>query len=190
MYQLRFDGMFRRYPNTDPTIHAGFMGYGWIISRNNVMVAVGHGVFAHGKNATSGAAEYLALIEGLEALLDLGVKDEPVEIMGDARCVIDQVQGQAGIHSVSIKPLYHKVLRLTAHFTHLKWTWTARKHNRLADSLTRRAINRLERADPSFRNALKAAHPDRKPSRAFLALSDFRMYRSKGLQYSAVYAPA
>jgi ribonuclease HI len=185
MYQLRFDGLFRRIPGTSPAIHAGFMGYGWIIYKNGVIIAVGHGVFARGKNATSGVAEYLALIEGLEALLDLGIKEEAVEIMGDARFVIDQVQGQAAIHSPTIKPMHRKVMRLAANLGNVRWTWTARKHNRLADALTRRAISRLMQEGSSYQDAIKTMHPEnKKPSGKFQSLVDMRVYRTTGLQFS------
>ena len=49
--------------------------------------------------AGSNAAEYLALIEGLEALEDLRIGNEPVEVRGDAKCVIDQMLGHAAVSS-------------------------------------------------------------------------------------------
>jgi len=119
MYALRFDGLFRSIQNpAGPTdAKAGIMCYGWLIFKQDRLIAKGHGAFADGENATSNVAEYLALIEGLEALLDLGVRDELVKVTGDAKCVIEQLLGVARVNSARIRPLYRKASRLTKRFT-------------------------------------------------------------------------
>ena len=97
MITLRFDGLFRTlYPNNNPEEKTGLMCYGWVIYRDGRLVAHGHGAYARPEDASSNSAEYLALIEGLHALRDMGIKHEPVEIIGDARSVIDQMVGHGG----------------------------------------------------------------------------------------------
>jgi ribonuclease HI len=141
MLRLEFDGLFR---NTDnQCTSAGIMCYGWRILRGKRVIAHGHGTFARGENANSNIAEYLALVEGLEALLDMGVEQELVVVFGDAKSVIHQMQGLASVSSAAVKPLYARAMRLSRHFKQLRWQWLPRKHNRGADLLSRHALKHL-----------------------------------------------
>lgn len=141
MLRLEFDGLFRNTDNEHTS--AGIMCYGWRILRGKQVIAHGHGTFARGQNANSNIAEYLALVEGLEALLDMGVNHEQVLVCGDAKSVISQMQGQAGVSSPAVRPLYTRALRLARHFSKLRWQWLPRKHNRGADLLSRHALKHL-----------------------------------------------
>jgi ribonuclease HI len=180
MITLRFDGLFRGIPSNHCGRKAGVMCYGWLISRNGVLLARGHGAVARGKDATSNVAEYLALIEGLEALIDLGVSQETVKICGDSRCIIDQMRGAAAVNAPSMIPLHDKAARLVQHFRKLRWNWMPRKHNKEADSLTRRALRQV-RLDPNvYQKAVAAIVTLNKPRRSsnrFLPLMDLRVYQ-------------
>ena len=98
MYSLQFDGMFRSSGDIW-SIDVGLPGYGWSVQRNGIEIAHGFGIFVRRGMAGSNVAEYLALIEGLEALADLRINDR-IEIRGDARCVINQMTGESGVHSL------------------------------------------------------------------------------------------
>ena len=138
MYVLLFDGMFR--PLHRWTQRTGLMGYGWIIFKRESIIAHGFGMFIQRGNATSCISEYLALIEGLEALADLRVGHAAVEVRGDARFVINQMTGIASVNSVGIRPLHQRALKLAQGFNNLSWVWIPRKENRYADTLSRQAI--------------------------------------------------
>jgi ribonuclease HI len=180
MYSLYFDGLFRGIPgNFNPTEKAGFMCYGWLILDGETIVARGHGAFARGKNATSNVAEYLALIEGLEALKDLGMTGALVEVCGDAQCVIDQMRGVSGVHSPAMKPLHKQAARLAAQFSALVWNWRPRQFNRLADQLTRRAMRQMRLDRSHYLAAVEAIHPahnSRARSNRLLPVIDLRVY--------------
>jgi ribonuclease HI len=182
MYTLRFDGLFRGVGGKiNPKAKAGFMCYGWIIIKNGKMVARGHGAFGRGKEATSLIAEYLGLIEGLEAMIDLGAVVEHVKIIGDAKSVIDQMDGSADVNSPSILPLYRRAQRLAAQFNSLTWSWTARKNNREADRLTRRAMKQLKLDRENFDAAVEAIHPDLRKNaktKRLIDLLNLRVYLS------------
>lgn len=190
MYQLHFDGLYRQIRPRNASAYAasraeqaGFMCYGWLIFKNGVLVARGHGVFAQGKNASSNSAEYLALIEGLEALADIGVCHEPVIVMGDAKSVLDQMSGQASVSSPAARTHYRRARKLVRGFTHLQWCWTPRQRNRAADQLTRRAMSEMRRDAEEYQAAVDAlypSHPGRQPARGLLALVDFRVYQNPG----------
>lgn len=157
MYSLRFDGLFRgiQVENEFPT-QAGFLCYGWLVFKKDNLIAQGHGVFVRGCDASSNVAEYLALIEGLDALLDLGQQDAAVKIYGDAKSVIDQMRGAAGVSSESILPHFMRARQLAHQDDNLSWVWMPRRHNKAADWLTRRALRQIYNDPPSYQAAVKA----------------------------------
>jgi ribonuclease HI len=186
MYILEFDGLFQRVPGeTDPTQKAGLLGYGWLITRDGVIVAKGHGLFAREKEATSGVAEYVALLEGLDALSDLGVNKEMVEVRGDAKFVIDQMTGDSEVNSDSVKPLHRHAMRLARSFHHINWVWTPRKRNRQADALSRLGLRKFYKNPSYYKSAFQAINPNETRkwvSRKFHSLVDLRVYRPAGLR--------
>ena len=139
MYLLQFDGMFRA-PENDRPNGPGLLGYGWLIQRDGREVARGYGVFVRNCKAGSNAAEYLALIDGLDALTDLQITNETVEVRGDAKCVIDQMTGTATVSSPLTKILYRQARKLSRRFGSLTWTWVPRRENHHADRLSRRSF--------------------------------------------------
>lgn len=179
-YHLAFDGLFRGLPGyTGPETKAGVMCYGWLIQKDGEIIARGHGAVARGSDATSNVAEYLALIEGLDALLDLGLKDEPVLISGDSKVVIDQMRGVSQVNAPSMKPLHRRAQRLVSYLTEYEWAWTPRKNNRLADALTRLAVKQMRLDMHEYQSTLWAINPSnqfRSQSKRFLPLIDLRVY--------------
>ena len=174
MITLRFDGLFRTIsPNNDPREKTGLMCYGWVVFRDGRLVAHGHGAFARGVAASSNSAEYLAMIEGLQALRDMGVQHEPIVVIGDARSVIEQMLGLAGVSSPSARPLYQRARRITRHFRDLRWMWQPRRDNTLADQLTRRALKMVNCNREGTRLALQKAVKPRGRLMTLLDLSVF-----------------
>ena len=174
MITLRFDGLFRTIsPTDDPREVTGLMCYGWVVFRDGRLVAHGHGAFARVESASSNSAEYLGLIEGLQALRDMGVQREPVEVIGDARSVIEQMLGLAGVSSAQARPLYQRARRIARHFRDLRWTWQPRRANAFADHLTRRALKMVKCNRESTRQALQEAVKPRGRLMSLLDLSVF-----------------
>ncbi|MGZ9224267.1 MAG: ribonuclease HI family protein [Anaerolineales bacterium] len=141
MYTLQFDGMLHS-SGSEPR-HVSLLGYGWVLERNGVEIARGFGLFLRKRRTGSNIAEYLALIEGLETLVDLRIKHEAVEIRGDAKCVIDQMSGYAGVSSPLTRELNQRACKLARRFTDLIWVWVPRSENRHADKLSRRSFRYL-----------------------------------------------
>ena len=135
MYTLQFDGLFKPAQGTNASEQAGFMCYGWLIWKDHRVIARGHGGVARGQAATSNTAEYMALIEGLEALRDMlapkksgvGICKQPVTVIGDARSVIDQMQRTAEVSSAGTRPMYLRARRISDQFMQLEWTWMPRE---------------------------------------------------------------
>lgn len=135
--------------DSEDLIASANLCYGWRILHGKQVIAQGHGTFAWGCNANSNIAEYLALVEGLEALRDMGATEERVVVCGDAKSVINQMEGLAGVSSPAVRPLYERARRLSGSFPNLCWEWLPRRHNRAADALSRHALKRL-RHDPAL----------------------------------------
>jgi ribonuclease HI len=157
VYTLKFDGLFREESTGKlKGKRAGFISYGWLIYKGERLIARGFGVFALDKYAASNIAEYIALIEGLEALADFGVRKEAVEIRGDAKCVIDQMCGLAGISSLPTRKLNKRALRLAKRFDNLNWQWLPRRYNRDADQLTKYAMRKIRGMRQTFMDAINS----------------------------------
>ena len=154
MICLQFDGM-RRSSSDIWSIDVGLLGYGWSVQRNDIEIARGFGVFVGGGMTGSNVAEYLALIEGLEALVDLRIKD-CLEIRGDAKCVLDQMTGEATVSSPLTLELHQRARQLARRFPALNWVWVPRRENGYADSLSRRSFHYL-RSSPHLENEIHNA---------------------------------
>ncbi len=145
MYFLHFDGLYRDhwFLNQHEEIQRGLMCYGWLIHLNHQIIGRGHGALYHPSLASSNGAEYLALIEGLEALSDLGLQHEEILVIGDNKSVIEQMKGAVGVSSPRVSELYYRANRLCGKFRKLHWAWAPRKRNYEADQLTRRALKQI-----------------------------------------------
>lgn len=194
MYKLQFDGMFRKIDDRRGSgTKAGLMGYGWLIYKNGLLTARGHGVYAREVDAGSLIAEYLALIEGLESLLDLGVRHEPVTVFGDAKSIIDQMDGKSAVNAPSVRPLYQRTCKLTDKFSNISWEWTPRRENRDADWLTRLAMRQVKADRREFDQAVQSlkTSPYRKSqSKRLISLLDLRIYQPGPLWLEPAYVPA
>jgi ribonuclease HI len=148
MYILEFDGLFRGVQGgANSATKCGFMCYGWLIRRSGHMVARGHGTYLRSDDATSNAAEYLALIEGLEALLDMGITSERILVIGDAKTIINQMKGTSVSNVSRIKKLSSRARRIARKFDNIDFLWVPRRDNHAADRLSRRALRQFKQ-DP------------------------------------------
>lgn len=180
MIFLKFDGLFSEFVDIKaPSRNAGFLCYGWIILRDDVVIARGHGGVARGWEATSNVAEYLALIEGLDALADLNLYHELVQVWGDAKCVIDQMRGASAVHSPTITPFYRRACRLAEGYRDIEWRWMPRRYNKDADFLTRHAMRQIYSDQNSYQAVIQAfdgGAASQINRRKFLHLCDLRVY--------------
>jgi ribonuclease HI len=214
MLTLYFDGLYEPQPDHPDGngSRCGFLSYGWLICNEDfpsegelpgglddpfnpgALLGRGYGVIGRGLDATSVAAEYMALIEGLQALHDLlagrrrnwgwGEEQPAVRIVGDARCVIDQMNGASAVNSAGVRPLFAQAARLACQLQGLRspalrieWVWTPRRLNRRADRLSRIAIRRLHGDRRTYEAALRAlASSFSHPTRKSLNLVDLRVF--------------
>jgi len=184
MLTLRFDGLYRQTQGENvANTHAGFMCYGWLIIKDGRVIARGYGACSSDTNASSNTAEYLALIDGLDALADMGARNELVMVMGDAKSVIEQMNGAASVNTPFTRPLYRRAKQLEREFPRLSWCWTPRQFNKAADQLTRRAMSQARglRATKQNTDVRKPAHDRSAPIKGLLTLLDCRVYQPAGV---------
>jgi len=174
---LRFDGLFRSFPGSQALgINAGILCYGWLITRRGVITAQGHGAFARSREVNSSVADYLALSEGLDAVVDLGVAGELVEVRGDAKTIIDQMRGASVVNAACIKPLHRQASALAKQIEQVQWIWSPRKNNREADSLSRRAMQQVRRDRSTYQFLAQAMLNFPAKHRRLAPVLDLRVY--------------
>lgn len=164
-YELRFDGLFRE---AQENTQAGLMGIGWLLTRGEKVVAHAYAITARGIDATSNMAEYLALIDGLQALMDMGLDDHPVKILGDARVVICQMTGEARVTAPRLVPVHRRARKLARKLHIVAWEWIPRKQNKAADLLTRRALREITSDEATFQRAWERLMRDHASKRKHL----------------------
>jgi len=173
MYILRFDGML--HTSGSEPMPISLLGYGWILERNGMEIARGFGLFLRKCKTGSNIAEYLALIDGLETLVDLRIRHEAVQIRGDAKCVIDQMTGYAGVSSSLTRELNRRARTLAKQFTGLTWVWIPRRENRHADRLSRRSFHYL-RDSPHLHRKISWSRRSSSRSDRLVPLVDLRVH--------------
>ena len=93
--------------------------------------------------ATNNKAEYLALIEGLNAAREW--KPDKLEVFLDSQLVVEQVNGRWKIKHAELQPLARRVQSLLSEFSSVTLTHVPREKNRGADALANRAIDEYKR---------------------------------------------
>ncbi len=89
--------------------------------------------------ATNNKAEYLALIEGLNAAKDW--RPDRLEVFLDSMLVVEQVNGRWKIKHAELQPLARHVQSLLRDFPSFNVTHVRREKNKGADALANRAID-------------------------------------------------
>ncbi len=136
MLRVFFDGL------CEPENPGGVACYGFVVyrmsSQGELMVREDCGVASEpGPDSTHNVAEYTGLIKALE-WIQTHLDDRELEILGDSRLVIEQVNGHYQVKASRIIPLYKKTTSLLEPF---QWAarWIPREENTVADELSLKA---------------------------------------------------
>ncbi len=125
-YTIVFDGGSRGNPG---------VGYGSYALRRNVDGKVRKKRLRFGELVTSNQAEYRALIASLEDLIGTIRKGGrspdkfSVEIKGDSKLIINQIQGSWKTKSLDLMPLRDRVEELIARMGAVEITWQPREES-------------------------------------------------------------
>ncbi len=88
---------------------------------------------------TNNQAEYLALIEALEALVSIGCRS--VTVYTDSQLVVNQLTGRYRVRDAELKRLHSRVSELVKRFEKFDIVYVGREGNREADRLANQAID-------------------------------------------------
>ena len=91
-------------------------------------------------NGTNNEAEYRALVRGLEAAADLGVKR--IEIFLDSELVVRQLSGKYKVRNPRLRSLFGQTVSRLQHFDDYAIFHVGRELNQQADRLAKEAIDR------------------------------------------------
>ncbi|MBI5235933.1 MAG: ribonuclease HI family protein [Deltaproteobacteria bacterium] len=90
-------------------------------------------------SVTNNAAEYNALIMGLEAARSMGIDD--ISVKADSELMVKQVNGLYRVKSEDLRPLYDRAMTSLKGFKTFKIEHVYREHNKEADALANEAID-------------------------------------------------
>jgi len=88
---------------------------------------------------TNNQAEYMALIQGLEAAAEY--QADAIQIRLDSELLVHQLKGEYKVKSPLLKPLRNKAQELLARYKVVGIEHIERQYNRAADRLANRAID-------------------------------------------------
>lgn len=130
--------MQKLFVNTDGGARGnpGPAGVGVVVSDTNEKTVAEFSEYIG--EATNNAAEYKALILGLEKLTDF--RFDEAEFRLDSELVVKQMNGEYKVKEAGLKPLYQKAQELMF-FKPIKITHVPRAKNQEADTLVNKAID-------------------------------------------------
>lgn len=144
---LYFDGLCEARYEGGPRNPGGLGCYGWLIKRDNAIIASDYGCLGDGDEMTNNIAEYAGLIVGLEYLIEHDI-DGPIAIRGDSQLVIFQLTGYYRCKSRRLIEYYQQALKLLGILSekvgsdcNISLGWIPRDENQEADELSRKAYD-------------------------------------------------
>ena len=89
--------------------------------------------------ATNNQAEYLAVIEGLQAIQEW--KPDRLEVFLDSKLVVEQLAGRYRVKNGALAPLHRQAVELLQRFPAVEVKHVPREKNKGADALANKAID-------------------------------------------------
>jgi ribonuclease HI len=89
--------------------------------------------------ATNNVAEWTALILGLQAAANRGIRRLAVRL--DSELVVKQIRGEYRVKHADLQPLHRRALALVRGFEHFDIRHIPRKQNALADALVNHVLD-------------------------------------------------
>lgn len=114
----------------------GFGGAGWVLY-DNIGTQVDSGAMYCGQ-ATNNQAEYIALLNLVDACVRLGVTD--IVIYGDSQLVVQQINGKWQCKKPHLEYFCRSVHDRLANIPRWSVKWVGRDHSVVADDLSKRAL--------------------------------------------------
>lgn len=123
----------------EPINPGGVATYGYIIYEDGKKLKEDWAFVAEGEGASNNLAEYAGVFAALEWLVANGYRQRKVEVRGDSRQVVNQMNGSWRVKRGLYIPKYEEAKKLKGEFRQIEFRWVPRKENTTADRLSRRA---------------------------------------------------
>lgn len=113
-------------PNPD-----GIAVYGYVIHavRTQEWVNDGRGLIGVGRGMTTNRAEYGAIIQGLKAMVAMGLTQKVVEVCSDSQVCANQLKGDYKVKDPELLPYWKAAHDLAQSFPFVIFTWIPGKQN-------------------------------------------------------------
>ncbi len=119
----------------------------------------GLAVRPYSSHATNNVAEYVAAIRALEWLGAQGFEGE-VLATGDSQLVVRQMRGEYEVRAEHLKAYHSHLTALTRRFRHVEFRWVPREENRVADALSKEALEEARAQAGSHRPEVPVEVPE------------------------------
>lgn len=130
---MNFDGA------CEPVNPGGNMGFGTLIVDlgSGETIYEGSGFSPASPLNSNNVAEYLALIQGFEWLIENGLQNSKIKVLGDSQLVIKQMSGEWPAKKGLYVPHYQRAIKLRIKFPNITFNWIPRNENAGADKLSK-----------------------------------------------------
>ena len=136
----------------EPVNPGGVASYGAVIFKNGERIWECSELFrpikGNEKETSNNVAEYSGFLAILEYLKANNYKKYFIQIYGDSKLVINQMQGEWLMHKGFYIPTALKAKKLLKEFKHINLQWIPREENDIADELSKAE---LKKAGVEFR---------------------------------------
>lgn len=123
----------------EPVNPGGVGAVGIVVYRDNVRILQMGKVVGKGPEMSNNRAEYEALREVLQWLLDNGLSEENISVNSDSSLLVNQMQGKWKVKGGLFLTAYKESKQLAQRFSNLRFNWIKREENEEADLLARNA---------------------------------------------------
>jgi len=134
-YVAHFDGAC----NINPS---GCIGTGFYIKEGSEIIHEGSGYFEESPFNSNNTAEYLALESLIDCILEYGLQDEPILILGDSELVCKQMSKVYKVGNGLYVEAALRVHEKAKNLTNVKYRWIPRSQNAYADELSKVEFNK------------------------------------------------
>lgn len=114
----------------------GHMGLGCVVQEGKQVVYEYAGYVEQNINNSNNVAEYLALENALDFVLENGYQDDTIFVRGDSKLVINQMIGSWNIKEGKYVDVALRCLEKKKQIKNIRFQWNLREFNKRADELS------------------------------------------------------
>ena len=134
----------------EPINPGGVGTVGIIVYRDSEKIFREGKVTGEGPRMSNNRAEYEALREVLQWLIDQGLSRENVSVNSDSSLLVNQMQGRWKVKGGLYLNAYNECVQLARQFSSISFHWVEREENEEADLLARNAYKEYRKENSSI----------------------------------------